>query len=414
MRLDSFQLMSPRAAHLLGRHILRVPDRRPKQAELDLHRTKGILVVRLDKIGDVILTIPLLRELRRNAPKAWITLVVNPGTRELVEHCPYFNEVLTFEGRLRTLAALRRRARAVLFARRHLCRRFDLAVVPRLGTDAYDATFLVYFSGAPYRVAYSEFLSEDKAHRNRDYDLLLTQTLRGSGPKHQVESNLDVLLQLGGIVQDSRLELFLTQDDRAFARQALAGHGARDDESLVAFAPGAGAKQRCWPLQRWIDLGAQLRRELAFRLVLIGNELDSELGTSMERALGNGVINLVGQTTLRQTGAILERCALTVSNDSGPMHIAAAAGSSVVEISCHPRGGDPNGVTSPIHFHPWGVPHIVLQAAPTSPSCRNSCNSRTPHCILGIDAESVQQAVRKLLAQTGAAKPEKTVAATTR
>jgi ADP-heptose:LPS heptosyltransferase len=374
----------------------------------DLRVADRVLVVRLDEIGDVVLTTPLLRELRHNAPRAWVTLVVSPKTRNLVEFCPYVNEVLVFDWRVNgRLARLRRHARAMVFARRHLWRRFDLAMVPRFGADYYDATFLSFFSGAAWRVAYSEHLNEVKARLNRGYDRLLTQALDGTGAKHQVEWNLNFLQLLGGEVNDSRLELWLTEDDRAFAKKILAAHGMQEGELLIAFAPGAGASRRCWPLERWIELGRRLMREFAFRLVLVGSESESELGTRIESALGSAVINLVGHATLRQTSAILEHCSLTVSNDSGPMHLAAAAGSAVVEISCHPRGGDPNHGSSPAHFHPWGVPYVVLQPEPAIPPCTGSCNSSVPHCILGIEVETVKQAVREMLSRTCVSSPER-------
>jgi heptosyltransferase-2 len=381
-------------------------------SELDFRQLQGILVLRIDEIGDMILTTPFLRELRRNAPQAWITLVVKPETRNLVEFCPYVNEVLVFDWRLKgRLAELRRHARAFVFARKHLWRRFDLAVVPRWGVDYYDATYLAYLSGTPRRVAYSEHCSETKARLNRGYDQLLTQTFDGRGVKHEVELNLDFLQFLGGEVNDSRLELWLTEDDRAFAGKILAAHRVGDGELLIAFSPGSRAMTRCWPLERWIELGRRLKGEFEPRIVILGSEQEKELGACIEKSLGSTVINLVGCATLRQTSAILERCSLTVSNDSGPMHLAGAAGSAVVEISCHPRGGDPYHGNSPTHFHPWGVPHIVLQPEPAVPPCSNSCNSPVAHCILGIDVESVQQAVRNLLSDIHADSVERREAA---
>jgi ADP-heptose:LPS heptosyltransferase len=378
-----------------------------KDNDITLSHLRSILILRLDEIGDLVLTTPFLRELRRNAPQAWISLVVNPETRNLVEFCPYVNEVLAFNWRFNgRLAGLWRHARALAFAARHLWQRFDLAIVGRWGADHYEATFLAYFSGAAWRVAYSEHLHEVKSRLNRGYDRLLTQALESTGPKHQVEWNLDFLLPLGGKVQDSRLELWLTDDDRTYARKTLAAHGVEGGELLIAFAPGAGARRRCWPLERWIDLGRRLGRKFGPRLVIVGSKREEDLGAYIEGALGSGVINLVGCATLRQTSAILECCSLTVSNDSGPMHLAAAAGSAVVEISCHPRGGDPNHENSPMHFHPWGVPYFVVQPeSPTAP-CSISCESNVPHCILGIEVESVQQAVRDLLLRICAYTPE--------
>jgi len=393
----------------LGLH----PKDRAGQAA-DLRAAERILVLRLDEIGDLVLMTPFLRELRRSAPRAWITLVVNPGTRNLVEFCPYVNEVLVFDVRFKgRLSRIRRRGRAFAFARMHLWRRrFDLTIVPRWGADYFEATLLAYYSGADSRVAYSERLHEVKARLNRGYDRLLTQALEGAGPKHQVEWNLDVLQPLRGNITDRRLELWLTGDDREFAGKELAAQGIRDGEVLMALAPGSRAMKRCWPIERWVELGRRLNQEYETRLVVIGSQSESDLGACLEKALGSAAINLVGRATLRQSSAILERCSLTVSNDSGPMHLAAAAGSAVVEISCHPRGGDPSHENSPSQFHPWGVPYIALQPDPAIFPCSDSCNSEVPHCILGIDVETVQQAVREIFSTACASGPKNAKAQT--
>jgi len=404
--------LTARAVSTLVIPLLAPGTRRRALTDITLALVKSILIVRLDGIGDMVLTSPFLRELRRNAPGALITLIVKPETRNLVEFCPYVNEVLVFDWRdFGPLSELWRLAGTAVFARKHLRVRFDLAVLPRWGADFYQETFLAYFSGAPCRVAYSEFSNEPKARLNRGYDRLLTRPLEGAGPKHQVEWNLDFLLSLGGNIVDKRLELWLTEDDRCFARQALAARAVREGEVLIAFAPGAGAKKRCWPVERWIELGRRLHCEFGPRIVLLGGKAEGDFGARIERELSGIAINLMGQLTLRQTGAILENCSLTVSNDSGPMHLAAAAGSGVVEISCHPRGGDPDHANSPVHFHPWGVPRDVLQPEPAAPSCSGSCTFCVPHCILGIEVATVQQAVRKLLARICAGNLERGTAA---
>jgi ADP-heptose:LPS heptosyltransferase len=365
---------------------------------LDVHAASRILVLRLDAIGDVVLTSPFLRELRRSAPQARITLVVNREIHNLVELCPYVNEVLVFDRRpAGGFARPRRYARGITLAAKLWRRRFDLAILPRWGPDHYRATHLAYLSGAVRRIAYSERSSGLKALLNRGYDRLLTQAVSGAGVKHEVERNLDLLRFLEGEVEDSRLELWLAEEDRTFARQILGERSVQDGELLLAFAPGAGEKKRCWPVDRWIELGRRLRQEYALRIVLVGGNSEAALGKQIEDALGDNVINLTGRATLRQTGAILERCLLTVSNDSGPVHLAAAAGSPVVEISCHPRGGDPEHHNSPTRFGPWQVPHIVSQPESTVSCCKDSCTADVPHCILGIEVAEVQKAVRKLL-----------------
>jgi ADP-heptose:LPS heptosyltransferase len=397
-----------RTVSMLGAPFLATVAGSRGQRNIALARVRSILIIRLDEIGDLVLTTPFLRELRRNAPKAWITLIVNPVTWNLVEFCPYVNEVLLFDCRSDSrLAHLWHLGRALAFAKKHLWRRFDLAMLPRWGADYHEATLLAYFSGAAGRLAYSEHLHEGKARVNRGYDRFLTQTLDGKGLKHQVEWNLDFLLPLGGKINDSRLELWLTDDDREFAKKTLKAHGVRDGEILIAIVPGAGVLKRIWPLERWVELARRLNQEFAPRLVVVGSKREKDLGACIEKTLGSTVINLAGRATLRETSAILERCSLTVSNDSGPMHLGTAVGTAAVVLSCHPRGGDANHENSPNHFHPWGVPYVLLQPEAATPPCSGSCNSLVPHCILGIEVESVQQAVRDLLPSTCVGSPER-------
>jgi ADP-heptose:LPS heptosyltransferase len=359
---------------------------------------KSILVIRLDAIGDLVLTTPFLRELRRCAPQARIALVVNRETRNLVEFCPYVNEVLVFDRRAGgRFAKLRRYARATALVAKLRQRRFDLAIIPRWGPDHYHATHFAYLSGATHRVAYSEFSSEPKARLNRGYDRMLTQAFLGTEREHDVERNFALLQFLGAEVKDRRLELWLTEEDRAFARRIFTERRIRGGELMVAIAPGAGELKRCWPVDRWIELGRRLKQEFALRIVLVGGVSEGGIGKQMEESLGDTAINLIGRMTLRQTGAILGRCLVTVSNDSGPMHLAAAAGNSVVEISCHPRGGDADHHNSPTRFGPWQVPHVVLQPEATNALCNNSCEAAAPHCILGIEVADVQRAFFQML-----------------
>ena len=111
----------------------------------------------------------------------------------------------------------------------------------------------------------------------------------------------------------------------------------------------------------------------------------------------NKIINTVGQTTLRQTAALLKHCSLFIGNDSGPMHIAAAMKTSVIEISCHPRSGDTCHPNSPTRFSPWGTESIVLQPEQHKKPCQRGCEMDYPHCILNVHIDSVINACNKLI-----------------
>ncbi len=400
-RAAAAQFTSPRMTKSLGEVAFWLAGRRAGNVGPELSRARSILVVRLDEIGDLVLTAPFLRELRRNAPEARITVVVKPATRNLVEFCPYVNEVLAFDWLAPGhLSRFRLHARALALARSDLWRRrFEFAILPRWDADYYHATFLAYFSGAPLRIGYSERVNAQKRRLNAGFDRLLTQALDDRATKHEVERNLDVLRFLRCEVEDDRLELWLKEEDCAYAEKTLTSHGVQTGDLLFALAPGAGAAKRCWPLERWVHLGQRLLKELRARFVVVGGEGERELGAHLANELGRSVINLMGRATLRQTAAVLQRCQLTISNDAGPMHVAAAVGNVVVGISCHPQSGAPDHGNSPVRFRPWGVPSVVVQPARAVEDCVDACRAEEAHCILQIEVEQVWEAVRALAAE---------------
>jgi ADP-heptose:LPS heptosyltransferase len=364
-----------------------------------VQHARSILVVRLDGIGDLILMSPFLRELRRLNPNAWITLVVDPAFVNLVEACPLVSEVLTFQPR-RRFGKLELHIRALRLARSHLWRRqFDLALLPRWDVDYFHSAFVAYFSGALCRVGYSEKVTPLRQQYDCGLDMLVTRTVDDRTAKHEVERNLDLLCQVGGTVTDDQLELWLGEEDREVAQAALRSAGLTGPDLLVALAPGAGHPKRLWPLHRFIDVGHFLQRECGARVLIIGGAEDRERALQLKENLGTAAVNFAGRMTLRQTGGLLEHVKLTVGNDSAPMHLAAAAGAAVVEISCHPTSGDPLHSNSPVRFHPWTDQYAVLQPLRGTEPCTRGCEWHEAHCILGVSVEAVREAAQTLLAR---------------
>ena len=172
------KLVSLRAALLFGEPLFWLLGQRCMKRKMVLSRLSRVLVVRLDGIGDVVLTTPFLRELRRTLPKAWITLVVEPQVHNLVACCPYVNEVLTYN---RNTAGRYpqhlRHWQALKLAWKHLWwRRFDVALLPRWDIDFYHGSFVLYFSAARWRIGFSEQVTEQKRYLNRGFDRLFSTT----------------------------------------------------------------------------------------------------------------------------------------------------------------------------------------------------------------------------------------------
>jgi heptosyltransferase-2 len=398
LRYLTGRLASPKAMKILAMPLLPRSSHSTK-LEPGVADARSILVVRLDTIGDLVLMSPFLRELRRSSPKAWITLVVDPRFANLVELCPHVNEVATFNphyyGRRGRLELHRR---ALALARDRLWpRKFDLALLPRWDVDSYHSAFVAYFSRAASRIGYSEKILPSKEQLNRNFDCLFTRTLDDRTLKHEVERNLTFLRNVGGATVADGLELWLSDEDRESAQQALLSRGIGTNDLLVGISIGAGHPRRIWPLGRFIELGRILKDKFGARILVFGGLEDRDAALRLQVELGNSAINLAGETTLRQTAALLQHTKLMVANDSGPMHIAAAAGASVVELSCHPIAGDVLHANSPARFHPWNNNHVVLQPREASAPCTRACEWHGAHCILGVSVAAVSEATAALL-----------------
>jgi ADP-heptose:LPS heptosyltransferase len=397
-----FLSSAPAITRRIGDLFYRRTAGRPDGSGLDLPRLQRVLIVRLDKIGDVVLSTPFFRELRRNAPRASITLIVSPAAFPLVAACPYVDEVQIYDWRRSRYFGPVHHLHALMKARRDLWhRRFELAVVPCWGADYYLASFMAYFSGAPTRAGYSERVMDAKRRLNRGFDSLFTHVSYDDTVRHEVEHNLDLLRFMGGTIENDALELWVSEADEEFAVQTLSAHGVRQGDLLIAIAPGAGAPKRCWPVERFVELAAWLNETHSARVVILGGPEDEALGPALAAAGGTG-IDLVGKATLSQAAAVLRQCQLFIGNDSGPMHLAAAAGATVIAISCHPRTGSVQHENSPTRFGPWGQQHVVLQPEHAEPPCSQSCSAVEPHCITGVALDQVKNTVSaRLVSQRG-------------
>jgi len=381
-------------ARLLGIESLRGRD------TLSVAERRSILVLRSDGIGDVIMTGPFLRELRRTAPDARITLVVAPRSLNFVEMCPYVDHVLSVEIPPPKTSVetwwrpLSRRAAAISVARRHFRRKgYDLALVPRWGVDHHEASVLAYLSGAAERVGYSEHVSSQREKRNQGYDRFFTLLIHDRSVKHEVERNLGLLSALQVKPSDGALESWLSSGDTEFANRVLASGGAAP---IVAIGPGAGSSTRMWPINRFVEVGRWVK-DRGGSLVVVGGAGDEPLGEELGRSVGGRVLDLTNKATLRETTAVLKRCSMFCGNDTGPMHLAAAAGIPVLEVSCHPRGGDDLHPNSPRRFAPWGVPHRILQPEQPADGCNAGCRASAPHCILNVPVAAVIHEMGSLL-----------------
>jgi len=337
--------------------------------------TPRILVVRFSSIGDILLTTPFLRVLRRRWPKARVDFVTKARFAPLLLHNPRIDGLLTLAepGDFRNLRRLAQRVRAVRYDYV-----FDLH-------KNWRSAWLSLFSGA-----------EVRRYRKDALRRFLLVAFHWNLYRRVVPVRERYFLagQAWGLVDDGEpLEFYLSADERSWARSELTRLGLRNTGPLIGLAIGAGYATKRWPAEHFASLAHSLREKHNAEILLFGDVHDSVAARRI-RNVEPRAVDFTGRTTLRQTAALLERCDAVVSNDSGLMHLAEAVGSRVVGIF--------GSTTRELGFFPTCAHCVVVErpevkCRPCSHVGRNRCPRGHFRCMRDISPRQVQQALEGLL-----------------
>lgn len=363
--------------------------------------TENILVIRLDEIGDNVLTSGFLRELRRNCPRAQITLVVNYVVAPLYELCPYVNEVLAFSV-VEIQDFTMRFEKAVAFCQELLWKRhYDRCFLPRWDIDGYFATFLAYLSGARERIGYSASVYDGRL-RQEGYvnELLTTAVVNPSEIVHEAARNFWLLQALGMGVANRTLEVWFDKSDLSKMRECLkniAGKG-----KIIAVGTGGSYLGKMYPLAKFLQV-LQRIKEQGYFFLLLGGKKEMEYNSVICEALGKDfVCDITGAVSLRETCAAISLASMYVGTDTGVKHIAAALRLPVLEINCMGQDFPKDKMSYVSRFSAYQVPTIVVRPKHSLSPCTeahpfNGCLSQwEPHCIVQIAPEEIAVAFGKL------------------
>lgn len=301
-----------------------------------MNKFKKILAVRNDRFGEFLLNLPAFRALKENFTKASLTLTVDPYVRELAECLDFVDEVLIWENRRHGLSEMFK------FSKILKNKKFDLGVIFNPSQESNIITFL---AGIPVRVGYA-----------RKWDFLLTHKIEDKkylGHKHEIEYNLELVRLIGADTQDKRL--CLTVDDNLI-NNLLEGSDIRENDNLIAVHPWTSDPIKQWPLVHFLELIKMLEGKFNIKVLIIGGDEEIEKSQQIYKDLGPNIINFTGKTTLNELAALLKRCKLLISGDSGPVHLASAVGTGVVAIF---RNDIP--AKSARRWGPWGEANIVIE-----------------------------------------------------
>ncbi len=367
---------------------------------VDLTGLRNVLVVKLDFIGDWVLTTPFLANLRKAAPNAFITAVVLDRVFDLAAACRFVDRVISVAAADRgpvRFAAVSVEALDAFLAD-YQSGAFDLAVVPRWDTDFNGALRLANASRAATVVGFSERCTERKRRDNRGDDRYYTTAFVDRADVHEVEHNLALLEALGAVVVDRAVRVDMFERDRAAAAAFVRAHFGDTSRPLLAVAPFAAGRKQL-PLDRSAELARRLAGRLDMDVVVVGSPEHAAAAAAFADSLGPGAASAAGRLGLRESAALTARAAALFGMDSSPGHIAAALGTPVAIAFANATGGSPRHVGAPQRFAPRGDPAWIRIIQPTAslPPCGDGCDADAPHCITLVDVDAVYRGLERFI-----------------
>ena len=338
---------------------------------------KRILVIRLDRIGDVILSTPVLQALRHHFPHAFIAMMVRPACRDIVEGHPHINEVILYEKE----GAHRTPSGTIRFARELRRFDFDTALVLHPSNRSH---WIPWLARIPVRIGYDRkqpwLLTHRVPHRKQE------------GSRHEALYTLELLRPFGITPQLANPTVPIRADAVQRIGSLLAESAIQPSDRLVAIHPSASCVSKRWMPERFAQVADRLIAEHGVRICLVAGEADAIYADRVMRAMRQPAMNAAGRLSLGELAALLHRCRLLLSNDSGPIHLAAAVGTPVVDIF----GRNQQGL-SPRRWGPLGSGHVILHKEVGCVTClAHNCDIGFL-CLTSLSVDEVYRAAVSVL-----------------
>lgn len=324
-------------------------------------------------VGDAVMTIPALRELRRVFPDSHIALHTRSWARGIFEDADFIDEILTFDRGKFAFATVLEQSKVLRQ------RKFDLAV---LFPNSFESALTAKLGKIKTRIGY--------AKEGRSF--LLTDALpvpEWKNRRHEVFYYLNIVAEIEKKFSDApivrehepRFELDVSEARKTQARKMLAENGVDLSKKIVVFVPGStNSRAKRWQTESFAALNDRIQLEQSANVVLIGSKEESDVSIEVAAKSSIKPIVLTGKTDLQEATAILSMCDLVVSNDTGPAHIAAALGTETLVIF---------GPTNPLTTRPFPEnAEIIYKKVECSPCMLRDCPI-DHRCMTRISAKEV-------------------------
>jgi lipopolysaccharide heptosyltransferase II len=354
-------------------------------------RARDILCLRLDNMGDVLMTTPAMRALKHSLPKRRITLLASAGGAAGAAFMPEIDDVIMYAPPWIKSSDTADAGLDLAMVEQLRARQFDGAVIfTSYSQSPLPAAMLCHLAGIPLRLAHCR---ENPYH-------LLTHWVAEQEPqtmvRHEVRRQLDLVATIGCSTHDERLSFHVPDDDAAWARRHLQAIGIDLTRPWILMHPGASAPSRRYPPALWTDAANRLAAELRCPLVFTGGAEECALVESIREGLAHPSYSLAGKLDLGKFAAVVAQAPLLVSNNTGPAHIAAAVATPVIDLYA---------LTNPQHT-PWQVPNRVLyHDVPCGMCYKSICPQGHHDCLSKLSPARVAREAVALLHETWAGGP---------
>lgn len=349
---------------------IRLLVRSRKPVIVDPDSVRSILAIRIDRIGDVVISLPAIKALHAIFPNAKISVLVRRSNAALLADTPYIAEVIPYAGLRRSAPRIRRM-------------RFDIAV-DMLMDYSIKTAVISYLSGAPVRAGF------DIASRGRFFNIAITPDAK---EKRMSEHILDIVRSVGILFKaegradwDPRPRLTVSEDAIDRAAYILRAGEIKKEEGIISIHPGGYFPSQRWMPESFAKIADMIAERYNARVVIIAGPT--------ERKLAEGIVGLAKTRTLLLVGRPLDEVAAAIAiskilicNNSGPLHMAAAIGTPTVSMM---------GPTDPALWRPQGDDQIVIKKdLPCSPCARGRCYAHV--CMSSITVDEVFEKAKGIL-----------------
>ena len=335
---------------------------------------KNVLVRGVNWVGDAVMTLPVLRALRKSLPEAKISLLVKPWVLPLFEKDPHMDEIISYGDEYQGIIGKIKISRVL--SKKGFCSAI-------LFQNAFDAAFITFLAGIKERAGY-----------NRDSrGFLLTTAVpvpRHEQKTHQIHYYLNLLKQLGIKAEFAVPYIYLSLDERLSARELLKDM----KRPILGINPGAafGSAKRWFP-ERFAEVANWFLKDTGGSVVIFGGKSEMDIAQEINKLIPENKLLLAGKTSLRELVSFISECDAFVTNDSGPLHIAYAVGTPLVAIF----GSTDPELTGPPPQAEWSRTIVVTHSLSCGPCFERTCVKNDLRCMYDITSDDVYLGIKKVL-----------------